>query len=177
MNLQPGRTVVHPHHGPATVVGRFARTIRGESVEYVDLEITDGKLRVSVPAGRADEIGIRELPSTAELHEFAAVMTAPSGPEESQWSRRIKAQREILTTGDPVKLSGLVRDLLRRGERAPLGTAEKDLLRQAAGPLMAEVALSVGCDEETAYEVTRALALGDPTEALAALPVPAGAAA
>lgn len=177
MNLQPGRTVVHPHHGPATVVGRFVRTVRGESVEYVDLEITDGRLRVSVPAERAAEIGIRELPSASELHAFAEVMTAPSGPEESQWSRRIKAQREILLTGDPLRLSGLVRDLLRRGERAPLGTAEKDLLRQAAAPLMAEVALSVGCDEETAYEVTRALALGDPDEALAGLPVAAAASA
>ena len=173
MNLQPGSTVVHPHHGPATVVGRFARTVRGESVEYVDLAVHGGTLKVSVPAARADEISIRDLPDSGELHRFAEVLCGPSTPEESQWSRRIKAQRELLISGDPVKLAGLVRDLLRRGERSPLGTAEKDLLRQASGPLMAEVALSVGCDEESAYEVTRRLALGESADVLATLPEPA----
>ena len=157
MNLQPGSTVVHPHHGPATVVGRFARTVRGESVEYVDLAVHGGTLQVSVPAARADEIGIRDLPDSGELHRFAEVLCGPSTPEESQWSRRIKAQRELLISGDPVKLAGLVRDLLR----------------QASGPLMAEVALSVGCDEESAYEVTRRLALGESADVLATLPEPA----
>ena len=114
MNLQPGNTVVHPHHGPATVVGRFARTVRGESVKYVDLAVHGGTLKVSVPAARADEIGIRDLPDSGELHRFAEVLCGPSTPEESQWSRRIKAQRELLISGDPVKLAGLVRDLLRR---------------------------------------------------------------
>ena len=45
--------------------------------------------------------------------------------------------------------------------------------RQASGPLMAEVALSVGCDEESAYEVTRRLALGESADVLATLPEPA----
>lgn len=168
MHLQPGQTVVHPHHGPATVTGMSIRRVRGVPVAYADLRV--GDLAVSVPVDRAEEIGIRSLADADALTELAEILTAPSGPAEHQWSRRIKAEREVLRTGDLQRITGLVRDLLRRHDASPLGTAEKDLLKQAASPLVAEVALSVGCDEDTALTVTRELALGRSVDVLSAIP-------
>lgn len=170
MNLQPGHTVVHPHHGPATVVSTMTRTMRGEEVEYVNLELTDGKLQVSVPAASLEDIGIRELASEADLRSLAEVLAGPSGHQEAQWSRRIKACREEVASGDPVRLARVVRDLVRRGETTALGTAEKDLLRQATAPLVAEIALSRGVPQEVADEVIRAMVLEESIEVLDRLP-------
>lgn len=166
MDLQPGHTVVHPHHGPATVVSTMTRTLRGKEIEYVNLEITDGKLNVSVPADSIEEIGLRELADAKDLAKLAEVLAGPSGQQESQWSRRIKAQREEVSSGDPIRLAGVVRDLVRRNVENPLGTAEKDLLRQAISPLVAEVALAVGRSEEDAEEVIRTMVLDESTKVL-----------
>lgn len=166
MNLQPGHTVVHPHHGPATVMGVQTRTLRGKKIEYVDLEITDGKLEVSVPADSIEEIGLRELANEKELGKLAKVLAGPSGQQENQWSRRIKAQREEVASGDPIRLAGVVRDLVRRSQESTLGTAEKDLLRQAAAPLTAEVALAVGVDEDKAYDVMCQMVVDESTDSL-----------
>lgn len=166
MNLQPGHTIVHPHHGPATVVSTMKRTLRGREIEYVNLEVTDGKMQVSVPADSIEEIGLRELADEKELKALAKVLAGPSGQQESQWSRRIKAQREEVSSGDPMRLAGVVRDLVRRNVENPLGTAEKDLLRQAISPLVAEVALAVGRTEEDAEDAIRTMVLEESTAVL-----------
>lgn len=176
MNLQPGHTVVHPHHGPATVIGVKTRTLRGKEIEYVDLEVTDGKLEVSVPADSVAEIGLRELANEKELDHLASVLAGPSGQQENQWSRRIKAQREEVASGDPIRLAGVVRDLVRRSQENTLGTAEKDLLRQAAAPLTAELALAVGVDEDTAYDVICQMVIQESTEMLKTIGDPSRAA-
>lgn len=166
MDLKPGNTIVHPHHGPATVISTEMRTLRGKEMEYVNLEITDGKLHVSVPAASIEEIGLRELADKEDLAKLAEVLAGPSGQQETQWSRRIKAQREEVSSGDPIRLAGVVRDLVRRNVENPLGTAEKDLLRQAISPLVAEVAIAVGRTEDEADAVIRQIVLDESTDVL-----------
>lgn len=166
MHLVPGATVIHPHHGPATVVARRERTVAGRAVDYVDLEVHETGMQVCVPMDRIEEIGLRDVASGADLDRLAEVLSGPSEPLEKQWSRRIKAQRDALVSGNPLRLAALVRDLLRRSTHCTLGLAERDILRDASGPLLAEVALAVGCDEEQAREITHALVLEQSTDVL-----------
>lgn len=87
------------------------------------------------------------------------MLCAPTGPEESQWARRFKANRALISTGDPLHLAEVVRDLTRRLERGSLSLGEKDLLKEGSVPLVAEIALATGSDEENAIEVMRELIL------------------
>ncbi|SDB84511.1 transcriptional regulator, CarD family [Raineyella antarctica] len=157
MEFRQGHIVIHPHHGPASVIGTTTRMVKGIARQYVELSIHCGKMTVSVPLERAEEIGIRDVAGLGELEHLAAVLSAPTGPEESQWARRFKANRALISTGNPIHLAEVVRDLTRRLERGGLSLGEKDLLKEASIPLVAEIALATGSDEENAVAVMRTL--------------------
>lgn len=166
MKFHVGQTVIHPHHGPAVVAKVMARTVRGEQVEYVELEIVSSKLSISLPVGKADEIGIRDVAGEGELDRLAEVLSGPTIGEEPQWSRRFKAHRASIATGDPLQLAAVVRDLVRRRERSSLSLGEKDLLKEAAAPLLAEIALAVDVSEDVARDVMHALIMDESRDAL-----------
>lgn len=157
MVFHEGDIVIHPHHGPATVVGAVTRVVKGAARQYVDLSVHCGGMTVSIPLDRVEEIGIRDVAGRGELQRLASVLCAPTGDEESQWARRFKANRALIATGDPLHLAEVVRDMTRRQDRGGLSLGEKDLLREAAMPLVAEIALATGTDEEQAEHVMRAL--------------------
>ena len=153
MQFSVGQTVIHPHHGPATVTGLMNRTIKGNVIEYVSLEVLASGMGVSVPVVTVDEVGIREVAAACDLARLTDVLAAESGLEETKWARRVKNQRIELGTGDPVRIAAVVRDLIRRREGKGLSLAEKDMLRDGVEPLVAEIALCVKSSEEQALEV------------------------
>ena len=169
MKFHVGQTVIHPHHGPATVAKVMTRTVRGEQVEYAELEVVSSKLVVSIPMGKADEIGIRDVAGMHELDKLAEVLSGPTIGEEPQWSRRYKANRASIATGDPLQLAAVVRDLVRRRERGSLSLGEKDLLKEASAPLLAEIALAVDVSEDDARDVMYAMIMDESRAALDAL--------
>lgn len=166
MQLQVGNVVIHPHHGPATVTGSLTRMVRGQQTDYMQLEVHETRLTVSVPCDKADEIGIREIAGARQLSKLAEVLCGPTGQEETQWSRRYKANREALASGDQMKIATVVRNLVRRRERGSLSLAEKDLLKEASAPLVAEIMLAVNVEEARAREVIHTLIITESSEVL-----------
>lgn len=158
MQLTEGSVVFHPHHGPCTVTGMMRRSLRGRTVDYAQLTVLKAGLTIMVPLDRVDGVGIRPVADESALDSLAAVLTAQTGPEEASWSRRFKAYREELNSGDPRRIAAIVRNLLRRLERDHLSQGEKELLRDASAPLLAEV-VAVDCTEEQARHVIRRLVL------------------
>lgn len=166
MQLEVGQVVIHPHHGPATVTDICTRTVRGKDVDYAELEVQGNKLHVSFPVSRAEEIGIRDVAGRHQLDKLTEVLCAPTVNEESQWSRRYKANRASMATGDPLQLAAVVRDLVRRRERGSLSLGERDLLKEAAAPLLAEIALAVDLNEDEAREIMFRMIMDESPRAL-----------
>lgn len=166
MQLTEGQTVIHPHHGPATVLGTTVRKVRGASVDYIELRICETGLNVCIPLAKATESGLRAVAGGAMLDELIQVLTEASGPVEKQWARRFKAQRMEVATGDPLRVAAVVRDLLRRREDNGISLAEKDLLKEASTPLLAEIAIAVQIDEAKARAVVVSLVLEGDAEVL-----------
>ena len=150
MQFSEGQTVVYPHHGPATITSIFSRTVKGNEIEYLKLEVHQSKLSVSVPVASADKVGIRAILSAEDMKTLFDVLRAPTVDEEDKWSRRMKDNQEKLKVGDILTIAGVVRDLTRRSEDKGLSLAERDLLRHAQGPLVTEIALSLGIDNDEA---------------------------
>jgi CarD family transcriptional regulator len=150
MQFSEGQTVVYPVHGPATITSIFSRTVKGNEIEYLKLEVHDSKLEVSVPLASAEKVGIRAVLGPEEMKALFDVLRAPTIDEEDKWSRRMKDNQEKLKVGDIFTVAGVVRDLTRRNEFKGLSLAERDLLRHAQGPLVTEIALSLGIDNDEA---------------------------
>jgi CarD family transcriptional regulator len=162
MQFTQGQTVVYPHHGPATVTEIFSRTVKGNVIEYLKLEVHESKLSVSVPVSKADQVGIRAVLDSAKMDALFDVLRAPTVDEEEKWSRRMKDNQEKIKVGDIFTIAGVVRDLSRRNDDKGLSLAERDLLRHAQGPLVTEIALSLGIAVEAAETALHA-ALGEGT--------------
>jgi CarD family transcriptional regulator len=150
MQFSEGQTVVYPHHGPATITSIFSRTVKGTEIEYLKLEVHDTKLSVSVPVASADKVGIRAVLGAEEMKTLFDVLRSPTIDEEDKWSRRMKDNQEKLKVGDILTVAAVVRDLTRRNEDKGLSLAERDLLRHAQGPLVTEIALSLGIENDEA---------------------------
>lgn len=159
MEFTEGQTVIHPHHGPAVVTGTTTRKVRGVPTEYLELEICDTGMSVCLPVAKAEEIGLRTVAGASLLEKLVTVLCGPSCEQENQWSRRMKAQRMEVATGDPVRIACVVRDLLRRRAERGLSLAEKELLKEASAPLVAEIALAVSKTADQARAVMQALVL------------------
>lgn len=153
MQLSAGHTVIHPHHGPATVTRVVERTFGGTTRRYVDLLVRGTELTVSVPLDSAEEVGLRALSGHDGLAELFDVLRGPTGPEENGWSRRFKANQEKLRVGELRITAEVVRDLTRRLAEKGLSTGEKDLLRQARQPIVGELALALDLDDDAAEDL------------------------
>ena len=100
----------------------------------------------------------RSLPQSAKL---ADVLYEIRGPVNAE------AQRMEAATGDPLRIAAVVRDLIRRREERGMSLAERDLLREASAPLLAEIALATDASEEKAKLVLFKLVMEGDAEVLA----------
>ncbi len=159
MRFSTGQVVVHPHHGPAKITGTFSRSIRGEEVHYLQLVVEHKDLELSLPAEKAEELGIRPLLTAEEVGRMFDRLTAETGFEESQWSRRVKHNVDRLNSGDAMIVAELVRDLTRRDADKGLSLNERDLLRDARRPVVHELSIVLGLPEEEVLTVLEAAVL------------------
>lgn len=154
MRFAEGQTIVHPHHGPATVRAIKTKSLRNAQCSYLLLEVHDTDLTIGVPLDGADTVGLRPVLDADGLEKLFEVLRGPSQPEENQWSRRFKDNQERLRTGDIYVIAGLVRDLSRRLEaKGTMSHAEKEMLRYARKPLVTEIGLAMGIEDEEAEQV------------------------
>ncbi|WP_406727377.1 CarD family transcriptional regulator [Streptomyces sp. GD-15H] len=160
MQFSIGQTVVHPHHGPATVAQVLDRSVRGETRRYVQLQVHRSDLSIAVPVEKTHEVGLRPVYAPAQAQELLGVLEAPTGEQEETWSRRFKANQEKLRVGDLLLTAGVVRDLIRRQEERGLSTGEKDMLHHARRPVLAELALSLSLPDGEAERLLDSAVLG-----------------
>lgn len=150
MQFVPGTTLVHPQHGPATVVQVVDRSVAGTMRTYVQLQVQDTDLRIAIPLDQAEYVGLRPVSGAAQIAALLEVLGSEAGVEEAMWSRRMKANQERLRTGHLLTVAGLVRDIARRDLDHGVSAGEKDLLRTARRPLVTELALALGISEDDA---------------------------
>lgn len=162
MKFTEGQTVVYPHHGPATVKSFTTKKVKGVDTRYVVLEVQSSNLVVSVPVENAAEVGVRELLTSREIDELLKLLSSPTENEESQWSRRLKANREKLALGNIFSMAEVVRDLIRRNEDKGLSLAEREMLRSARTPVTNEIALALDVGQEDAEAVVHFAAMCEP---------------
>ena len=59
MAFKKGDRVVYPHHGAAIIEDKKLKTIFGSRKEYLILRMVMDNMTLSVPADKAEEVGMR----------------------------------------------------------------------------------------------------------------------
>lgn len=148
LKFTKGQIVVHPHHGPATVKKIASRTLRDEKKQYLTLVTHQDEMSVAVPVDLAEEMGVRPLMDAEGVMNIFEILAGESSPFDKVWSRRFKDYTERLNSGDVIVTAGLVRDITRRNHESRVSYGEMGVLRDATGPLVAELALALDTEPE-----------------------------
>ncbi len=127
--------------------------MRGEKKEYLTLLTHQDEMSVAVPMELAEEMGVRPLMDEAGVKEIFEILAGESSPFDKVWSRRFKDYTERLGSGDVITTAGLVRDITRRNHDSRVSYGEMGVLREATGPLVAELMLALELDKEKVEEL------------------------
>lgn len=153
MVFSVGDTVVHPHHGAAIIERTEQRDLRGRPREYLVLRVTCGELTLMVPADACERVGIRPVMNDREVEELLTLLRTPPPRPSGSWSRRFKANRSRLRSGDLHAIADVIRRLGGRPEEDGLSAGERRMLDEARRIVLSELAAATATDTDQAAEL------------------------
>jgi CarD family transcriptional regulator len=140
-----GDKAVHPAHGVGVVTGIESREIAGSKGSFYVLQILESGMKVMVPTGAADAVGLRTVMSKREADQVLEVFrvrekAVGGGP----WNRRQRAYNEMIKSGSPYEVAKVLRDLyaIKFKSEKDLSYGERRLMDQAKSLLVKELALA-----------------------------------
>ncbi len=152
MSFKVGDRVVYPHHGAAIIKKKVKRKAFGETRDYFVLEMVHGELVLSVPADKAEDVGMRPPISTSDVEDLFRLIGKRDVREPANWSRRFKNHQEKMKSGDVYQVAEVVRNLALREAGKGLSTAEKSMLDRARSILVSELSFALNVSEDDALE-------------------------
>jgi CarD family transcriptional regulator len=157
MSFKPGDRVVYPHHGAAVIERKEKRVAFGEETEYLVLRMAHGDLTLSVPADKAEDVGMRPPISVEDVEDLFELLRKKDVREPSNWSRRFKNHQEKLKSGDVYQVAEVVRNLALREASKGLSAGEKSMLVRARGVLVSELSFALDVSEDEALDRVNAV--------------------
>lgn len=136
-----GDRVVYRSQGAGEIVAQVEREIGGKTLQYLQIELMKGGMRLMVPLGQGDRVGLRRVTPAERLPELLTVMRddidLPAG-----WTPRHRREQLLLSEGDVFRVAQLVGTLSRRDLEKPLSVTERRILDDARHMVATEVAMA-----------------------------------
>jgi len=148
-----GDKIVYPMHGAGIIEDIEEKKILGESRRYYILRVPCGDMKIMIPVGGANEVGIRQIIGREELTVVCRLLGEPSTDMPDNWNRRYRENMEKLKSGDVENVAEVVRNLLRIDRVKKLSTGEKKMLANAKQILVSEMILSGNMTNEEAEKL------------------------
>jgi CarD family transcriptional regulator len=138
LNFRIGETVVEPTLGICTVEGIKRMTIDQKAEDYYVFQ--SGTARVMVPRTQVERRGIRKPMTKEEVRKIINLLKVPVSPSREDAKMQYIGYREIMKSGDPVRVVKLLRDLYTLEQADDLKGKEREIMEQAKKFLVEEIA-------------------------------------
>ena len=150
MLFTKGETVVEPSIGICTVVGMKMMHVDGQDRRmYI---FTAQGAQIYVPADQVERRGIRRPMTREDVKKVLAKLKQPAAPNRSDARLQYVNYREIMKSGDPMKISTLLRDLFILDQSDDLKGKEKEVMEQARKFLIDEISFVREASKATVQE-------------------------
>lgn len=161
MGYASGDMVVHPQHGAARVQGVATKDLGQGPTEYLELYLDFASMKIMVPAGAVERVGLRSLSSKADAEAILALLEEDSDVP-TQWTERNTFTMSRMKSRELDQLAMVVRDLTRHQRRIgkPLNMGEQTSLNTCLDLLARELALSLDMPEENTLALLAERAAG-----------------
>jgi len=150
--FEVGDNIVYPNHGVGTIVDLEEKEILGETKQYYIMKLPIGEMRVMIPKGNAEEIGLRDIINEDIVPKVYQVLAQDQSEMSQNWNRRYRANSEKIKTGDIFEVAEVVRNLNIRDIVKGLSTGEKKMLSNSRQILISELVLAEDKSEEEVRE-------------------------
>ena len=147
-----GDIVSYPMHGVGKIETIEEKEILGNTGLYYTLFFFFDGIQISIPTGKAEEVGMRKIISKEEAKLVLERLKATPEKEDSNWNRRYRVNLEKLRTGDVFLSAEVVKTLHVRNSAKGLSAGEKKLLENAMKFLIGELVYSLDISEEEATQ-------------------------
>lgn len=137
MNI--GDRFVYPMHGAGEITGTEENEVGGVINSYYIFRLPMGSLKLMLPIDKAEEVGLRELITPAQVEDVIAVLTAESDPIQGSWNKRFQMNLERLKTGNILDAATVARNLSRQNNKRKVSSGEKRLLDLSRQILISEL--------------------------------------
>ena len=148
--FNPGDFVVYPAHGVGQVSERQTATVGGQDVDLIAIHFTKDKLTMRIPSGDAMNKGLRAVVSPAVMESVVSTLGEKPKTKRLPWSKRSAEYTSKISSGDPVALAEVVRDLYRDPDVAGQTYSERQLFEKAFTRLAPEYAVVQKMTEQEA---------------------------
>ena len=146
MDFRVGDTVVEPTLGICNVEGIRRMKVDGTEEDY--FIFMSGKARVMVPRSQLDKRGIRKPMTKVDIRKILNTLKMPIQPARGDARQTYLNYRDVIKSGDPIKICKLIRELYVLNEMDDLKGKEKEIMEQAMTFLTDEI-LFVTDDSKT----------------------------
>jgi CarD family transcriptional regulator len=137
VKFKVGQVVVEPSAGICTVEGLSRMQIDGKTENFYIFQ--SGKARIMIPETQLPTRGIRKPMTSTQIKKIMSLLKVPVTPQRDETQPPYLQYREVLRTGDPLKITRLMRELYILDQGDELRGKEKDLLEYAKRLLCDEI--------------------------------------
>ena len=135
-----GEVVVYPKHGVGEIVKLESMEISSIKTKFYVVKMEKAKFTIRVPLDKQDEVGLRSISSKKTIDEVFKVLKLKPKIRRIMWSRRAQEYDSKIHSGDPIKISEVIRDLFRKSNQPEQSYSERQMFQVALERLAREVA-------------------------------------
>lgn len=148
-----GDMAVYPAHGVGEVKGIESREISGSKQLFYVLQILDSGMKIMVPTGNVNAVGLREIISEDEVKAVYSILKEKEVVFDNQtWNRRYREYMDKIKTGSVYEIAEVYRDLSLLKQDKELSFGERKMLDTAKSLLIKELALAEDREEDDIRE-------------------------
>ena len=135
-----GETVVYPKHGVGEITNIESMEISSIKTHFYVVKMEQAKLIIRVPLDKQYEVGLRKISTKKIIDEIYEILKLKPKIRRIMWSRRAQEYDAKIFSGDPIKISEVVRDLFRKNSQPEQSYSERQMFQIALERLAREVA-------------------------------------
>jgi CarD family transcriptional regulator len=142
-----GDKIVYPMHGAGIIESIEEKEILGEKQRYYIVKMPIGDMKVMIPTGNVEDIGIREIISIEDVDRVFDILKNQGDTVTNNWNKRYRENMVKIKSGSIYEVANVVRDLMLREKEKGLSTGERKMLNSARQILVSELVLAKGSQQ------------------------------
>lgn len=139
LTFKTGDIVVEPSIGICTIIGVKRMTVDGKENDYFILDPPSGTSKIYVPRNMMVKRGVRPPMDKEHVRRLLTYLKTPVQITREDARMQYLAYRDIMKSGDPVRISRLLRELYILDQTDDLKGKEKEIMEQAKSFLVEEI--------------------------------------